>query len=185
VVVTATGGESAPARLSEVQNPDTTLAPGLTDAPTVALVTLTAGQDLSCVKGPHWALFEWVAHIYKGETVTLLARSTAEWPDYYYARKDDGTECWAFGGSSVIHGDPSILPEKEAPALPSFTLIIENKTRLDVCDVFLDRLEDPGAGADQLATGILAPGATFSRTYTAGFFDIIIRDCFGGVLYEK
>jgi hypothetical protein len=90
---------------------------------------MTAGQDLSCVKGPHWVFYEWVAKIVEGETVVLLARSPVERPDYFYVRKSDGTECWAFGGSSTKTGDLSILPE--------ITYIIENQTGLNVPDVFI------------------------------------------------
>ena len=42
---------------------------------TTAPVTMTAGQNLSCVNGPDWILYEWVAAIDKGETVTLTARA--------------------------------------------------------------------------------------------------------------
>lgn len=82
---------------------------------------MTAGQDLSCVKGPRWDLYDFVTTIKKGEIVTLLARAPSEWGDYYYIRTSNGTECWAFGGSSTKNGDTSSLPEKEAPPTPTPT----------------------------------------------------------------
>jgi hypothetical protein len=104
---------------TQTQTPSVTLTPTLTLTPTMAGVTMTAGQDLSCVKGPKWDLYDWVAIIKQGETVTLLARSTPDWGEYYYVRMSDGTECWAYGGSSTKNGDTSSLPEKEAPPTPT------------------------------------------------------------------
>ncbi len=132
IVVTATRdtgnpGQSVPSSTLEpilAQTPTLTLVPTLTATPTKAEVTMTAGQDLSCVKGPKWDLYDWVAVIKEGETVTLLARAPAEWGEYYYVRMSDGTECWAFGGSSTINGDPSTLPEKEAPPTPTPTVAV-------------------------------------------------------------
>jgi hypothetical protein len=80
---------------------------------------MTAGQDLSCVKGPKFDLYDWVAVIKQGETVTLLARSSPDWGEYYYVRMSNGTECWAYGGSSTKNGDTASLPEKEAPPTPT------------------------------------------------------------------
>jgi len=86
---------------------------------------MTAGQDLSCVKGPKWDLYDWVAVIKQGETVTLLARAPSEWGEYYYVRKGDGAECWAYGGSSTKNGDTSSLPEKEAPPTPTPKIAVD------------------------------------------------------------
>jgi hypothetical protein len=86
---------------------------------------MTAGQDLSCVKGPKFDLYDWVAVIKQGETVTLLARSSPDWGEYYYVRKSDGTECWAFGGSSTKSGDTASLPVKEAPPTPTPKIMVD------------------------------------------------------------
>jgi hypothetical protein len=146
---------------------------------------MTAGQKLSCVAGPQWILYEWVAGIAKGESVTLLARITYEEDEYYFVRKADGTECWAFGESSTISGDPSILPVTAAPSLPKITYVIENKTGLPACDVFIRGKNETVWGADRLGAGSIAPGAKFSLDLTAGFYDVLIKDCTGGILYEK
>ena len=158
---------------------------------------MTAGQELSCVTGPHWILYEWVAKILAGETVTLLARSEPEWPDYYVARKNDGTECWAFGGSSEINGDPSLLPVREAPPLPTITYTIENGTGLRVVSVYLRGKDETAWGANLLdgdpfptiffnisLGGDLLPGATFHIPLTAGFYDVQITDYKGGIVFE-
>jgi hypothetical protein len=193
IVVTATGGTvpQGPVVPSPTMEPTLTwtLAWTLTSEPTftvtTAPVTMTASQSLSCVKGPHWILYEWVASIADGETVTLLARAAPEWEEYYYARKSNGTECWAFGGSSTKSGDPSSLPVKEAPPLPEVTYQIDNKTGLAVCDVLIRGKDETVWGADRLGGGTIAPGASFSLTLTAGFYDVLIRDCHTAVLYEK
>jgi hypothetical protein len=106
------------------QTPSLTLTPTLTATATTAGVTMTAGQDLSCVKGPKWDLYDWVAVIKQGETVTLLARASPDWGEYYYVRMSDGTECWAYGGSSTKNGDTSSLPLKEAPPTPTPTVAV-------------------------------------------------------------
>jgi hypothetical protein len=195
IVVTATGQagaqesqEQAPPPTAEPEatlTPTLTLTPTITPTATIALPTMTAGQDLSCVKGPQWILYEWVAKISKGETVVLLARSPAEWPDYFYVRKSDGTECWAFGGSSTTTGDISSLPVREAPPLPEITYVIENKTGLNVTDVFIRGKDETVWGADRLGAGIIAPGASFSLTLTAGFYDVRINDVAHAALYAK
>ncbi len=162
-----------------------TFTPSITATFTKEPVTMTAGQTLSCVKGPHWILFEWVAAIPEGETVTLTARSTAEWPDYYYVRKGDGTECWAFGASSTIHGDPATLPLREAPPLPTITLVVENKTHVPLGDLYIRGKNETNWGADRLGAGTVAPGASFSLSLTAGFYDVQIRDTHTSILYVK
>ncbi len=126
-----------------------------------------------------------MAGIAEGETVTLLAKAAPEWEEYYYVRKSDGTECWAFGGSSTKSGDPSSLPIKEAPHLPEVTYRIENQTWIVVCDVHIRGKDETAWGADRLGTGLIQRGATFSLSLTAGFYDVLIRDCYGSTLYEK
>jgi hypothetical protein len=187
VVVTATrdGGDR------EEQTPNgnggtaltATFTPELTKTSTTAPITLTAGQDLSCVKGPQWILFEWVARVEEGQTVPLLAKSQPEWPDYYFARTAGGDECWIFGGSSTISGDASSLPVREAPPLPEVTYTVENKTGLHIIDMFIRPKGETAWGADRIAAAI-NPGASFSLDLTAGFYDVRILDPVGGVIYE-
>jgi hypothetical protein len=194
IVVTATSQpglqesqEQAPPPGGE---PEATFTPGLTLTPTIspsatiAPPTMTAGQDLSCVKGPQWILYEWVAKISEGETVTLLARSPAEWPDYFYVRKAGGTECWAFGGSSTISGDTSTLPVREAPPLPVVQYTIENKTGLRVPVVFIRGKDETDWGANRLSA-ILYPGEKVSIAISAGFYDVKILDEAFFTLYEE
>jgi len=201
IVVTATGttGQSVPLSPSSTLEPTmpptptmtftptltATSTPTQTATPTAVPVTMTAGQTLSCVTGPHWVLFEWVTSIAKGETVTLLAKASPEWEEYYYVRKPDGTECWAFGGSSTKSGNLSSLPVKEAPPLPVITFKIENKMYLSIVDVFIRGKDETAWGADRLGAGSIAPGATFSLTFTAGFYDVQMKDSLGGILFEK
>lgn len=157
--------------------------PSLTATFTTTPVTMTAGQRLSCVAGPHWILYDWVAAIEEGETVVLTARSTPEWPDYYYGRKSDGKDCWAFGGSSTIHGDPSTLPVREAPPLPTVTYVIGNGVRFEIKSVFIRGKDDTAWGANRLGSGQIDVGGTFSISFTAGFYDVLIQDSHSGVLY--
>ncbi len=161
-----------------------TFTPSLTASFTIAPVTMTAGQRLSCVKGPHYILYEWVTAIEEGETVVLTARSAPEWPDYYYVRKTDGTECWAFGASSTITGNAAGLPVREAPPLPQVNYTIANKTGLVVTSVKIRPMESSDWGANRLGAPIAA-GTTSSLTVTAGFYDVLIQDGWGGALYEK
>jgi hypothetical protein len=178
IVVTATrdGGEGA-------STPTPTFTLELTPALTEAPPTLTAGQELSCVEGPHWAFYAWVAKIAEGETVTVLARAPEEWPDYYYVRKGNGTECWAFGGSSAIVGDTSGLPEREAPPLPEITYTIENRTGLRVTGILIRAKDETAWGANRLS-GDLNPGESFSLPLTAGFYDVQATDYRDGNLYK-
>jgi hypothetical protein len=136
IVVTATGGpqktEPPPPptmepglTLTETQTPTVTLTPTLTATLTSSAPTMTAGQDLSCVQGPKFDLYDWVAVIKQGETVTLLAQAPSEWGEYYYVRMSDGTECWAFGGSSTKSGDTASLPVKEAPPTPTPKIMVD------------------------------------------------------------
>jgi hypothetical protein len=151
---------------------------------TAGSVTLTAGQALSCVKGPHWVLYEWVTGIEKGEVVTLLARSNSDWPDYYYVRKSNGAECWAFGASSTISGNAAGLPVREAPPLPQITFIVQNNTYLRLEQLFIREKNDTDWGADRLP-GTVEHGATFRLSLTAGFYDILVKDLRGGIVFEK
>ena len=166
--------------------PTWTITAGPTSTTTTAPVTMTAGQDLSCVKGPHWILYEWVAGIAEGEVVTLLARSTADWPDYFYARKSNGTECWAFGASSTISGNAAGLPVREAPPLPEVVYQIENKTGLAVSKVFIRGKNEGVWGVNRLGTGMILPGQTANIALTAGFYDVrILENKREEVLYEE
>jgi hypothetical protein len=164
--------------------PTWTLPLAPTNTATTAPVTLTAGQDLSCVKGPHWILYEWVARVNEGETVPLLAKSGPDWPDYYFARKSSGEECWLFGNSSTINGDASSLPVREAPSLPTISYAIENRTGLNVVSVYIRGKDETAWGANRIGTDLL-PNASFNLSLTAGFYDVQIVDYRGGILYEK
>jgi len=193
VVVTATKEGSVP--LPSTQTPDAgaaptaeptwtlTLLPSLTHTPTIAPVTMVAGQSLSCVKGPDWKLYEWVAGIAEGETVTLIARAAPEIPDYYVVRKSDGKECWAFSGSSAISGSTASLPVRETPPLPQVTYVIENKVQIPLCVVYIRGKDETVWGANRLSAPILI-NASFGITLTAGYYDVRIMDCAPTVLYE-
>ncbi|MBN1438818.1 MAG: hypothetical protein JW929_05340 [Anaerolineales bacterium] len=147
-------------------------------------VTMTAGQPLNCAKGPHWILYDMVAMIQPGETVTLTARSTPDWPDYYYVRKSDGTECWASSIGGRIDGDPRGLPELEAPPLHEIYFQVENQTGLKICDVTVRQPPGKQWGPNLLPAGAGAPGLTFGFVLMSGFYDVQIADCFGGKLFE-
>jgi hypothetical protein len=51
--------------------------------------------------------------------------------------------------------------------------------------VFIRPKNDTVWGADRLGTGNIAIDAVFTVEITAGFYDVQIKDCGGGVLYEK
>jgi hypothetical protein len=183
VVVMATdqaGGVETP----DPAAPNDESAPALTPTITPTAPTMTAGQELSCVKGPHWIFYEWVTKIPEGETVTLLAKASEEWEEYYWVRKSDGTECWAFGGSSPKTGDLSFLPVREAPPLPEVTYTIENRTLLPVHGIFIREKDAADWGANKL-TSPIPSGSMFSTTLTAGFYDVLVEDIAAGPLYEK
>ena len=163
---------------------EATFTPTLTATFTTAPVTMTAGQNLSCVNGPDWILYEWVAAIDKGETVTLTARAVPEIPDYYYVRKSDGTECWTFGGSSVINGSTANLPVRETPPLPTVTYVIQNQVMIPLCDVFIREAEETAWGTDRLTIPNIPINNSFSLNLTAGYYDVLIKDCLGTALYE-
>jgi hypothetical protein len=164
--------------------PTFTLTPEPTSTATTAPITMVAGQNLSCVKGPHWILFEWVAYIAEGEVVTLLAKASPEWQEYYYVRTSGGKECWAYGGSSTKSGDPASLPVREAPPLSQVTFIVQNNTYLRVDQLFIRGKDSTDWGADRLAA-TLNYGQTYSLTLTAGFYDVLIKDFHNGIVYEK
>jgi hypothetical protein len=164
--------------------PTWTITAGPTSTATTAPVTLTAGQDLSCVKGPHWILYEWVAGIAEGEVVTLLARSSPDWPDYFYVRKSNGTECWTFAASSTISGDTSALPVREAPPLPQITLTIRNQTYLRITTLRLRPKDETVWGTNLLGSHEVQGQETYGLTLTAGFYDLRIQDNRSGVVYE-
>jgi hypothetical protein len=162
-----------------------TFTPSITATFTLAPVTMTAGQALSCVKGPDWKLYEWVAGIAEGETVTLIARAVPEIPDYYVVRKSNGTECWAFGGGSTINGSTAGLPVRETPPLPQVTYVIKNSVLINLCDVYIRPMDEAAWGIDRLGAEIIPTNSTFSVTLTAGYYDVQIKDCFFTVLYEE
>ncbi len=188
-------GESSPSGLQATATPTleptlaptepSTLTPTITLTPTAVSVTMTAGQDLSCVMGPQWILYEWVAPISKGETVVLLARATSEWEEYYYIRTNDGKECWAYGGSSTKNGDVSTLPVKDAPPLPEVTYTIENKTMLGIENVFIRKKGETSWGANRLSAYLTPESYPEEINITAGFYDVKILDEKGGILYVK
>ncbi|MBN2086186.1 MAG: hypothetical protein JW748_13285 [Anaerolineales bacterium] len=151
---------------------------------TAAPVTLTAGQDLSCVAGPHWILFDWVARVGEGETVPLLAKAAPEWPDYFFARTAGGEECWIFGGSSTIRGDAAGLPVRDAPPLPAITFTIENRTHLPVSTLRIRLQAETVWGTNLLAGHTIGAGETYGVPLTAGFYDVRIMDSRSGILHE-
>jgi hypothetical protein len=163
-----------------------TFTPSLTATFTIAPVTMTAGQALSCVTGPDWKLYEWVAGIADGETVTLVARAVPEIPDNYVVRKSNGTECWAFGGSSAISGSTAALPIRETPPLPTVNFVIQNRIQIPLCDVFIRKAGESSWGADRLVTPpVVVIGGDFTLPITAGYYDVLVRDCGGPTtMYE-
>lgn len=195
IVVTATEDGSLP--LSSTQTPDAgaaptmeptwtlTLLPSLTHTPTTAPLTMSAGQALSCVKGPDWKLYEWVAGIAKGETVTLVARAVPEIPDYYVVRKADGKECWAFGGSSIISGSTASLPIRETPPLPTVNFVVQNHVYIELCEVLIRKTGEAAWGADRLTVPNIAKLGEFTLSITAGYYDVRVRDCRTSTLYEE
>jgi hypothetical protein len=199
IVVTATPGGAVSGSTPEVQNPPpsptftqelaqiltATFTPSQTATSTAAPVTMTAGQALSCVKGPDWKLYEWVVGIADGETVVLVARAVPEIPDYYVVRKSNGTECWAFGGSSAISGSTALLPVRETPPLPEVTYVIENKLQMPLCFLYIRGKDEAVWGANRLTVPNIAIDATFSLNITAGYYDVQIKDCITSVMYEE
>jgi hypothetical protein len=181
--ITATG-RSGGAETPGQETPTYTLTPTITPTFTPAAPTMTAGQELSCVKGPHWILYEWVTKIEEGETVTLLAKAAEEWEEYYWVRKSDRAECWAFGGSSTKTGDYLNLPVREAPPLPLVEYTIENKTGLRVPVVFIREKDETDWGSNRLSA-ILYPGQQVGLILTAGFYDVKILDVAFFPLYEE
>ena len=166
--------------------PTATFTPSLTATLTTAPVTMTAGQALSCVKGPDWKLYEGVAGIADGETVALVARAVTEIPDYYVVRKSDGTECWAFGGSSAISGSTASLPVRETPPLPIVNYVIENKVQIPLCELYIRDMDSSDWGADRITTPAQIPiNGSYSIALTAGFYDVKIKDCALTTLYEE
>ncbi|MGB7539311.1 MAG: hypothetical protein WBM17_12305, partial [Anaerolineales bacterium] len=179
------GGQLTPTFTQELtQILTATFTPSFTATFTVAPVTMTAGQSLSCVTGPHWILYEWVAGIAEGEVVTLLAKAPPEWEEYYYVRKSDGKECWAFGGSSTKSGDPSSLPVREAPPLPEITYTIENQTHLTISSVRMRQKDETVWGTNLVGGSPILAQQSFHTKFTAGFYDVRIMDDHSGILYE-
>jgi hypothetical protein len=168
---------------SATPTPEPTARP--TATATIAPLTMTAGQALSCVTGPHWILYEWVVAIAKGETVALLAQAPPDWDEYYFVRKRDGRECWAFGGSSMKSGDTSGLPVREAPPLPMITYTIENQTYLPITSVQIRPKDETVWAANRIGGNPIEAQKSFGIAFTAGFYDVRIMDSHGGILYEE
>jgi hypothetical protein len=189
IVVTATPDGGKPAG-QDLPSPTFTLeltatfTPSLTHTITVTPVTLKAGQELSCVTGPDWKLYEWVTKIPKDETVTLIARAVPEIPDYYVALTGDGKECWAFGGSSVISGPVASLPVRETPSLPTINFVVRNRVYIDLVDVYIRPAGDSSWGADRLTSPSISTGLEVSFSITAGYYDVRILDPYGHAIYE-
>ena len=187
VYVTATPENGAPGDGSGQPSPTftqelaqvltATFTPSLTATFTQTPVTMTAGQALSCVKGPDWKLYEWVAGIAKDEAVTVVARAVPEIPDYYVVRKSDGTECWAFSGSSVISGSTASLPIRETPPLPTVNFTVQNHVNIPLCILLIRKAGDAAWGANRFTAPPVFVGGEFVLPITAGYYDVIVRDC--------
>jgi hypothetical protein len=160
-----------------------TFTPSLTPTNTIAPVTMVAGQALSCVKGPDWKLYEWVAAIADGETVTLVARAVPEIADYYVVRKSNGTECWAFGGSSAITGSPYGLPIRETPPLPTVNFTVRNHVNIALCTVYIRKAGDAAWGANR-AAAMFGNGSELVVPITAGYYDVLVKDCGDSTMHE-
>jgi hypothetical protein len=155
-----------------------------TPTPTAISVTMTAGQSLSCVTGPDWKLYEWVAGIPAGEAVTLIARAVPEIPDYYVARTGGGQECWVFGGSSVISGPVAMLPVRETPPPPTVSFVVQNEVYISLVDVFIRPAGEAAWGDDRLTVAGIYVGMEAAISLTAGYYDVRILDIHGTAMYE-
>ena len=161
-----------------------TFTPSITATFTMTPVTMTAGQALSCVKGPDWKLYEWVAGIAEGETVTLVARAIPEIPDYYVVRKSDGKECWAFAGSSAISGSTASLPVRETPPLPTVNFVVRNRIHLALLSLFIRPAGSAEWGANRMAAPIPDMVGETTVSITAGYYDVRVFDVMGHMMYE-
>ena len=177
-----TAGQDQPSPTFTLE-PTTAFTPTLTPTITETPVTLTAGQDLSCVTGPDWKLYEWVTKIPESETVTLVARAVPEIPDYYVAQTG-GKECWAYGGSSVISGPVETLPVRDTPPLPTVSFVVRNRVYIDLVDVYIRPAGDSSWGADRLTSPSICPTLEAAFSLTAGYYDVLINDTYGSTLYE-
>jgi hypothetical protein len=72
----------------------------------------------------------------------------------------------------------------ETPPLPEIAYAVENRTGVNIHDVFIREGEETAWGANRLSAD-LHPGESFSLPLTAGFYDVQVPDCMGGVLYEE
>jgi hypothetical protein len=194
IVVTATpeGAAQNPAQespLSPTEEPaqltTDALTPTITATYTAAPVTMTAGQELSCVTGPDWRLYEWVTKIPKDATVTLIARAVPEIPDYYVARTGDGKECWAFGGSSVVSGPVATLPVRETPPLPTVSFVVRNRVHIPLTTVYIRSAGDSSWGGNRIASPLADMSGETSISITAGYYDVRVLDVLGNVMYES
>ncbi len=165
--------------------PTVAFTPKPTKTASTVPVTMTAGEDLRCGKGPDAVLYEQVADIAKGDTVALLAKAPPQWDEFYYVRKSGGAECWAFGGSSTTSGNLAALPVRDAPPLPSISLTIRNNTYLYVVDIFIRGKGETDWSPDRLAGSFIAPEGKTALSLTAGYYDMQMKDSMGGILFEK
>jgi len=159
--------------------------PSLTHTVTVTPVTLKAGQELSCVTGPDWKLYEWVTKIPKDETVTLIARAVPEIPEYYVARTGDGKECWAFGGSSIVSGPVATLPVRETPPLPTVSFVVRNRVNIPLTTVYIRPAGGSSWGGNRIAAPLADISGETSISITAGYYDVRVLDVLDHVMYES
>jgi hypothetical protein len=193
VIVTATpdGAGQNPSQESQLSTtPELTetlaaFTPSLTATFTTTPVTMTAGQSLSCVTGPDWKLYEWVAGIPEGETVTLIARAVPEIPDYYVARTAGGKECWVFGGSSTVSGPASTLPTRETPPLPTVNFVVRNRVHIPLTTVYIRSAGGSSWGSNRIAAPLADMSGETSISITAGYYDVRVLDVLGNVMYES
>jgi hypothetical protein len=99
-------------------------------------------------------------------------------------RKANGTECWAFGGSSVISGPTAALPVRETPLPPTVSFVVRNGVYIDLVDVYIRPAGDSSWGADRLTLPSICTGLEASFSLTAGYYDVRILDTYGHALYE-
>jgi hypothetical protein len=194
VVVTATPDGAAALPAQETPSGSTpewtetlaaTFTPSLTATFTRTPVTLTAGQDLSCVTGPDWKLYEWVTKVAKDETVALVARAVPEIPDYYVARTGGGQECWVFGGSSAISGSTADLPVRETPPLPTVNFVVRNRVHIPLTAVYIRSAGGSSWGGNRVSAPINEMTGEAAVAITAGYYDVRVLDIFGHVMHES
>jgi hypothetical protein len=63
--------------------------------------------------------------------------------------------------------------------------VVDNQTGLDVCEVYISPVEDTVWGPNLLGGDVIAPWNDYGFDVVAGYYDVQILDCFGGILYEE